>query len=112
MDQNLQLPPRLDGPAAGPLAKELAARRGGPLRLEAGSVDFIGALSGQVLVAAHRQWKADEQPFRIDAPSEAFLEGCRLLGIPSEEVGLDEGDDVVGDIDAAARTDLAVEASE
>ncbi|MWD26484.1 STAS domain-containing protein [Aquicoccus sp. SCR17] len=112
MDQNLKLSTRLDGPAAGSLAGELTALRGGPLTLEAGGVDFIGALSLQVLVAAHRQWKADEQLFRIDAPSDAFLEGCRLLGIPSEEIGLGEDPDAGGETAVEPGTDLAVEVSE
>lgn len=90
MKGSLRLAACLDTLATEHLASELAPQRGHSLTLHAGQVKFIGALALQLLIAAHRQWQADGKPFRIAAPSEAFLEGVALLGSNATELGIDE----------------------
>jgi len=90
MKGSLSLAACLDTLATEHLASELAPQRGHSLTLHAGQVTFVGALALQLLIAAHRQWQADGKPFRIAAPSAAFLEGVVLLGSNATELGIDE----------------------
>lgn len=89
MKGSLTLAACLDSLATERLASELAPRRGHSLALNAGQVTFLGALALQLLIATHRQWKADGKSFEITDPSEAFMDGFALLGARAEDLGLD-----------------------
>lgn len=81
--RRLDLPARLDLNAADELAEALEHLRESSLELEASKVTQLSALCLQVLVSAHRQWRQDGSPFRIIAPSAAFVNGLTLLGVPA-----------------------------
>ncbi|MDN3711700.1 STAS domain-containing protein [Paracoccus cavernae] len=55
---------------------------GQPLRLDASAVDHLGALCLQVLIAAARQWQADQIAFEIAPMSEAFIKALHNFGLP------------------------------
>lgn len=77
----VELPAALDLKAAGPLAAELLARRGGELRVDASRVRRLGGQCLQVLLSAALTWKADETPFALVRPSPDFVDGLNQLGI-------------------------------
>lgn len=79
--KQLQLPEILDLTAAAPLAQSFLAHRGSDLSVDASQVRRVGAQCLQVMLAAWSTWKADGVRVSLDAPSEEFLEGGRLLGI-------------------------------
>lgn len=76
----MRLPQNLDLGAAGPLWSDMCAARGQPIELDASSVERIGGLCLQVLVAAQAQWRADGIAFAVINPSAAFADGVRLMG--------------------------------
>ena len=76
----IALPPVLDLTAAGPLASELLARRGGPVVIDGSSVERLGAQCLQVLLSARATWSADGQTFSVEAPSGAFAATLAALG--------------------------------
>lgn len=78
----MRLPAILDFGAARPLWSELCAARGQALHLDASSVERLGGLCLQVLLAARAQWQADGAEFAIDNPSAAFLDAAALLAAP------------------------------
>lgn len=88
MPETISLPERLDGTAAQALSEQVLALRGQPIEVHVDKVEFIGALGFQVLVAAHRQWLSEELAFTIVGDSNSITDGCRLLGIPHEAIGL------------------------
>lgn len=79
-DQTLVLADSLDITAAAPLAKELLARRGQPVTLDASQVRRVGGQCLQVLLSAEATWTADGADFRIADPSPEFAEGLVLMG--------------------------------
>ena len=81
-DAPVDLPERLDFAACETLVKTFENRRGTALRLQAGKVGFLGALGAEILLRAHHEWQADDTDFQIVEPSEDFLKGLSLLGIP------------------------------
>jgi len=78
-----QLPETLDLAAAGPLARELMARRGGPIVVDASEVKSQGAQGLQVLIAAIRGWERDGEPFTLVNCGPQLIERFRLLGVDS-----------------------------
>lgn len=74
----MQLPPILDLAAARPLQAQLLAARGAALDLDASSVERVGAVCLQVLLAAHAQWKRDGHGFAVTSASPAFEDAMRL----------------------------------
>jgi chemotaxis protein CheX len=80
MSAPLTLPPHLDLVAAAPLRSEILARRGQPLDLDGAAVQRMGGLCLQVLLSARNAWAADDQPFRLLAPSPALREAISTLG--------------------------------
>lgn len=76
----MRLPQNLDLSAAGPLWSDLCAARGQPVELDASSVERIGGLCLQVLLAAQAQWRADGIAFAVTNYSAAFADGVQLMG--------------------------------
>ena len=76
-----RLPDSLTAAAAPALAEALRARRGKPLKIEAGAVRRIGGQSLQVLLAAAAAWRADARALVVVDPSPEFTEALRLLGL-------------------------------
>jgi chemotaxis protein CheX len=85
----LQLTEVLDLKAAVPLRDALIAARGGPVQLDASSVQRVGGLCLQVLMSARQTWLLDGAPLRIVNPSTEFTDGLALFGAASltEETG-------------------------
>ena len=81
--QTIQLAAILDVRAAGPLAAELAARRGQDVTLDACEVRRLGAQCLQVLLSARASWAAEGVCFRVSAPSDDFTDTLTLLGAAS-----------------------------
>lgn len=81
--ETLALSSALDVRAAASLHQAIAARRGGPLTIDASAVERIGAQCLQVLLAASNAWRADKQAFAIAGASPAFADGLRLMASPS-----------------------------
>lgn len=81
MTAPLSLAPRLDLPAANPLAEAIRARTGQALDLDAGNVAHLGGLCLQVLLAAAASWRAAGQPLRISPRSQAFEEALAMFGL-------------------------------
>lgn len=75
----MQLASTLDLAAARPLWTELSAHRAQPLEIDASSVERIGGLCLQVLIAARRAWQADGVAFAINNPSQAFTDAVSLM---------------------------------
>jgi anti-anti-sigma regulatory factor len=84
LTERFLLPARLDSSGAIPLVQALQMRRGQPLCLDASEVEVIGALALEVIIAAARQWAADDQPFSLAAPSKRFCATCTSLGLCSD----------------------------
>lgn len=76
----LMLSPNLDLRAAAPLRDTLLERSGEAIVLDASEVGRLGALCLQVLLAGARDWRQQGLDFRIEAPSDAFLDTLRLFG--------------------------------
>ena len=77
---SLPLADCLDMTAAAPLHRDLLARRGQPVSLDASQVRRIGGQCLQVLLSAQSTWAADGQSFEIVDPSPEFTDGLALLG--------------------------------
>jgi chemotaxis protein CheX len=75
----MHLASTLDLAAAKPLWTELSAARTQPLKIDASSVERLGGLCLQVLIAARRAWQADGVAFAIENPSQAFTDAVRLM---------------------------------
>lgn len=80
----LQLEARLDLRAAGSLAKEILASRGGDLALDAGATEHIGALAVQVIRAAARTWAEAGHALRFEHASDALAGDLAQLGFTPE----------------------------
>lgn len=59
----------------------LQSAQGTPIAIDASNVALLSARQLQVLISARLQWVADDQPFAISAPSEAFLAGLAGFGL-------------------------------
>lgn len=77
----LRLPPRLDLPAAGPLATELRDLMGGPLEIDGSDVTHVGTPGVQVLIAAAKSWQAAGHDLVIADPSDALVDQIAVLGL-------------------------------
>ena len=73
----------LDLGAAAALKAALLERRGADLRVDASEVQHLGGQCAQVLAAATATWAADGAALTFLAPSDAFQQGARLLGLHS-----------------------------
>ena len=87
----LTLPERLDYAACETLAKDIAAKAGTPLQLEATSVRFLGALAAEIILRGQAEWASQELPFWVSDRSEAFTSGLQNLGIPENAINQEGG---------------------
>jgi chemotaxis protein CheX len=76
----LALPPVIDTATIGALRAELLERRGADLSVDAASVQRIGGLGLQVLLAASRQWTGDGYSLKFVNTAGPFNEMLRLTG--------------------------------
>jgi chemotaxis protein CheX len=72
----------LDVTAAAPLHRDLLARRGQPVILDASQVRRIGGQCLQVLLSAEATWAADGEAFTIVDPTDELTDGLTLMGSP------------------------------
>ncbi|MDH6235254.1 chemotaxis protein CheX [Mesorhizobium soli] len=79
--QIFELPAVLDLRAAPALAACLAALRGAPLAIDASRVERLGGQCLQVLLAAAQSWRTDAAALTLSAPTPAFVDGLRLMGL-------------------------------
>ncbi len=86
MTEPLILQPKLDLPAAAPLAEELKSRLGGPVVIDAGQVTHIGALCLQVLLSAAKSLKAAGHGMSITNASDKVVEQLAQMGFSPETV--------------------------
>lgn len=85
MNEILDLPPRLDFEGARALHESLTAMRGRAVALRADKVRFVGGLGVQILIAAQRQWRADNLPFGLLCCSMGFCDGLTGLGFDIDD---------------------------
>jgi chemotaxis protein CheX len=82
----LMLSDCLDADAAAPLKDALLQRRGKPIIVDAGQVRRVGAQSLQVLIAAARTWRRDDQAYQVANPSADFLDTMALAGLSRDDL--------------------------
>lgn len=75
------LPARMDVSAAEELAEALEHLRGTPVRIDGAAVEQVSTLCLQLIAAARLQWRDDDVPFALTAPSPALREGLALLDL-------------------------------
>lgn len=90
----------LDSAAAPPLVTELLEHRGQPLCIDASAVTFAGALCVQVLVAAQKQWREDDQAFQVAPLGDGLVNAAQGLGVPLAAIGASDADAPVMEADA------------
>lgn len=74
------LPDTLDLACAASLHRDLLARRGADLEVDASLVRKLGGLGLQVLLAANASWERDGHKFQVLNRSAAFSDALRLAG--------------------------------
>ncbi len=92
MKQGYRLGRHLDSAAAPQIAADLTALQGQALQVDATDVEFSGALSLQVLVAARLQWAEDEYPFEVAPVSAALAKAAEGLGLDLSKIGAVQAD--------------------
>ena len=83
MTARIELAPRLDLPAAAPLAEALKAHTGTDVEIDAGAVTHLGGLCLQVLIAA-AAWREAGHALTFTARSEDFTEALSVFGLTQE----------------------------
>ncbi|HCQ66146.1 MAG TPA: hypothetical protein DIU07_13780 [Rhodobacteraceae bacterium] len=83
---SLELANRLDLRAVGQLQREILARRGADLALDAGKVEHLGALALQLVRSAARTWAEDGHVLAFDNASTDLADQLVLLGFTPETV--------------------------
>lgn len=82
--KQLALAARLDTGEAPALLQAFQDLRGNDLTVDGSQVEWIGALSAQVLVSARMTWDSDSRRFAIKNPSAGLEGGLLVLGLRSE----------------------------
>lgn len=82
--KQMTLAARLDSGEAPALLRTLQDLRGNDLTVDGSQVEWIGALSAQVLVSARMTWDSDSRRFAINNPSAGLEGGLLVLGLRSE----------------------------
>ena len=82
----LEMAPRLDLRAVGPLQCEILARRGHDLTLDASRVELFGALAVQLVRSAARTWAEDGHVLALENTSSELADQLSLLGFTPETV--------------------------
>lgn len=81
MEDVLKLPQTLDVGAVRAVQKDLLARRGKAITIDASNVDRIGGLGAELLIAAKRQWLEDEAVLEITSIPAAMEQAFIDLGL-------------------------------
>lgn len=81
MSGALPLPARIDATTAADVYAALIQRAGDPLDLDASEVTGLSTQAIQVLLSAARTWREAGIPLSITAPSEAFIEHLKMVGL-------------------------------
>lgn len=81
MAEMLVLPAKLDLPAARDLLKELRARRGADLGVDAGKVSHLGTNCLQILISAANSWAKDGNSLSFAPMSDAFQRDLEQFGL-------------------------------
>ena len=76
-----ELPAKLDLSTAHDLARDLLARRGAPLTLDASGVTHIGTPGLQILLSARKTWEADNLPLSLVNFGAALAEQLSPMGL-------------------------------
>ncbi|MEM1429508.1 MAG: STAS domain-containing protein [Pseudomonadota bacterium] len=79
--ESYALPAKLDLSAAGALARDLLARRGTALTLDASGVTHIGTPGLQVLLSACKTWEADAAQLTLTNFSASLAEQLAPMGL-------------------------------
>lgn len=82
----IELPARLDVPAAEALLAELLEQRGSDadLVVEGGGVGLIDTPAIQILIGAARDQASRDRAFTLNDPSAAIREAMELMGLEDE----------------------------
>ncbi|MDF1608831.1 STAS domain-containing protein [Hoeflea sp. YIM 152468] len=80
----LKLPEVLDLNAASRLHEQVLALKGEDIDIDASDVSRVGAQCMQVLLSAAMTWRAEDQNFKVEKASDAFVKTLNLLGISDE----------------------------
>jgi chemotaxis protein CheX len=86
MAETYSLPPKLDLPAAGPLAAELQAKLDNDLVLDASAVTQIGALCIQVIASASISFAAAGKHLSLANASDRVIDQLHHLGFTPESL--------------------------
>lgn len=86
MTVQVSLAPRLDLPAAGPLAEAILAHQGQDLTLDGAQVTHLGGLCLQVIASAAQTWRADGHGLHVTPRSEEFDTALTVFGLTAEAI--------------------------
>lgn len=81
----LSLPPTLSLAEVAGLHRDITARRGQDVNLDAEGVRHLGAQCLAVLLAAQKAWQEDGRAFVVENPSEEFEFGLTQMGVPPNQ---------------------------
>jgi len=100
--ESYELPAKLDLSAANDLARDLLARRGAALTLDASGVTHVGTPGLQILLSARKTWEADNLPLSLINFSAALAEQLSPMGLSPADLipasaGEGTGEDGVGE---------------
>ena len=90
MTERLELDARLDTSAAPALLKDLRAKSGGDLTLDAAQVTHMGALCTQAILVAAKSFAKAGHGFRIENMCDQCVEQLRLFGLSPETLASGE----------------------
>jgi chemotaxis protein CheX len=79
--QTLALAPVLDLNEASALHAKLMELRGSAVEVDASSVERVGALCVQVLMAGAKAWEQEKLSFTFSKMSDAFAKTTQLIGV-------------------------------
>lgn len=86
MAETYSLPPKLDLPAAGPLAADLQAKLENDLVLDASDVTLVGALCIQVIASAALSFAAAGKRLSLTNTSDRVIDQLHHLGFTPESL--------------------------
>ena len=81
MPNTITLAARMNFQATRDLHSRLSEQSSQDVEIDASSVDFLGGLAAQTLIAASRHWRASGSAFAITGASAAFRQCLRELGL-------------------------------
>ncbi len=81
----IELPEVLDQRAAQTVADHLLSHRGEVVTLDASHVRRLGAIGAEMLIAAQKQWLADETHFSVSGWSQEAQDALGEIGLSTED---------------------------